>query len=415
MQSDVSTAGADQVRGGRTVKELERELAEARDQQAATAEILAAISSSPMNLQRVFAEVAASAARLCDANDAAMHQVDGDVLRSVAHHGPISFPETLPLTRGVLTARAVLDRQTIQVADMQAEADEFPSGSDRTRSLGFRTILSVPLIRAGEAIGVISLRRAEVRPFTDRQIELLKTFADQAVIAIENTRLFEEVQARTRELAKALEQQTATSEVLSVISSSPGELKPVFEAMLENAVRICGAKFGNLWLREGGGFRIAATHGAPPAYLEYFQLEPVVEPDPRSGLGVIRRPRSRYISKTSRPRPRSKTRCARPPSSWQRRAAWSACRCSMTARSWAASPSTARKFGRLATNRSICSPISRSKPSLPSRTRACSMSCANPPTANGYGRRAQGHQPLADGYSACVRRNRRKCHSSVQC
>src|SRR5205085_544155 len=152
---------------------------------------------------------------------------------------------------------------------------------------GVRTSLAVPLVQNGVAVGVISLVRTAVRPFAERQIKLVTTFADQALIAIENTRLFEAEQSRTLELTEALEQQTATSEVLGVISSSPGELQPVFEAMLENAVRICGAKFGNLWLREGANFRIAATHGAPLAYSEYFRREPVVDPDPRSGLGQI--------------------------------------------------------------------------------------------------------------------------------
>src|SRR5262249_40601502 len=141
---------------------------------------------------------------------------------------------------------------------------------------GHRTMLAVPLVRAGRAIGVIGIRRTEVRPFTDRQIDLLKAFADQAVIAIENTRLFEAEQASKRELTEALEQQTATSEVLGVISSSPGELEPVFKAMLENAVRICGSKFGNLFLREGDAFRHVTTHGAPPAFTEFRQRKPIV-------------------------------------------------------------------------------------------------------------------------------------------
>src|SRR5262249_30277082 len=148
--------------------------------------------------KRVFAEIAASAARLCEAYDAAVLQVEGDdILRVVAHHGPIPRVDTLPLTRGNSPGRAVLDGRTMHVADIQAEADEFPDGSVRARHLGHRTILNVPLIRAGEAIGAITIRRTEVRPFTDRQVDLLKTFADQAVIAIENARLFEEVQART--------------------------------------------------------------------------------------------------------------------------------------------------------------------------------------------------------------------------
>ena len=131
-------------------------------------------------------------------------------------------------------------------------------------------MLGVPLMRKGTPIGVFGLVRRSVRPFSDKQIELLITFADQAVIAIENVRLFDEVQARTRELSEALEQQTATSEVLRVISSSPGQLEPVFEAMLQNATRICEAKFGTMYLREGDAFRAVALHNAPPAFAEYL-------------------------------------------------------------------------------------------------------------------------------------------------
>src|SRR5437763_1517070 len=195
MSPEISTIGGDQA-----VEELERELAEAREEQAATAEILRLISSSPADPRRVFAAVAASATHLCNAFDGAIHQVDGDVLRLVAHYGPIPAPSTLPVARENSTGRAVLDRQTIHVEDLQAEAGEFAEGSVRARHLGFHTILNVPLIRAGVAIGVIAIRRTEASPFTERQIDLLKTFANQAMIAIENTRLFEEVQARTREL-----------------------------------------------------------------------------------------------------------------------------------------------------------------------------------------------------------------------
>ena len=149
-------------------------------------------------------------------------------------------------------------------------------------------MLGIPMLREGDPIGVLVLVQSAVRPFTDKQIELATTFADQAVIAIENVRLFEEVQARTRDLSESLEQQTATSEVLQVISSSAGELKPVFETMLESAVRICGAKFGNLLLVEGDAFRHVALHGAPQAYLEERRREPVIRPRPGSDLDRIR-------------------------------------------------------------------------------------------------------------------------------
>src|SRR5262245_34363870 len=280
MPSEVSTAGADQHLG-RVVDELKRELetkcrelAEAREQQAGTAGILAAISSSPADLRRVCAEIAANAARVCDADNAAITQVDGDSLRLVADHGPMPTTApvgqaTMPLARGFPLARAALDRQTIHVPDIQAETAEYPQGSDLAHRLGIRTVLHQPLIRAGTAIGVISIRRTEVRPFSEKQIELLKVFADQAVIAIENTRLFEAEQARTRELQQALEYQTATSKVLELIGSSPGALEPVFQAMLEHATRLCDAKFGIVFEAVDGGFRALATRGAPKDFADY--------------------------------------------------------------------------------------------------------------------------------------------------
>jgi GAF domain-containing protein len=220
------------------LRRLTRELGEALEQQAATAEILRVISNSPTDLKRIFAVVAASATRLCDASDATIHQVDGAVLRLVAHHGPIRVPGSLPMMRGVLAGRAVLDRQTIHVADLQAETRDYPQGSEIARHLGLRTNLAVPLIREDEAFGVVIIRRTEVRPFTDRQIDLLRTFATQAVIALENTRLFDEVQARTRELSESLEQQTATAEILSVISNSLSDTQPVFDAIVQGALKL---------------------------------------------------------------------------------------------------------------------------------------------------------------------------------
>src|SRR5262249_1714347 len=145
---------------------------------------------------------------------------------------------------------------------------------------GIRTLVVVPMLQDDDLVGAIAIYRQEVRPFTDKQIELLNNFAKQAVIAIENTRLL-------NELRESLQQQTATSEVLQVISSSPGELEPVFQAMLENAVRVCDAKFGILWLREGDGFRSVALHNLPPAYAEQRQREPVIRPGPGTGLGRV--------------------------------------------------------------------------------------------------------------------------------
>ena len=164
------------------ISQARGELAETREQQAATAEILRVISSSPTDAQRVFQEIAASAARLCDAHNATIVQVKCGELSVVGHQGPIPTIEslgqqTLSLARDNLIACAVLDRETIQVADLQGLGTEYPGSSDRARRLGVRTILVAPLMRGGEAIGAISIRRTEVRPFTDRQVELLKTFA----------------------------------------------------------------------------------------------------------------------------------------------------------------------------------------------------------------------------------------------
>src|SRR5262245_10456873 len=288
MPSEESTAGADRHLGhvvDELKRELEaksRELAEAREQQAATAGILAAISSSPADLRRVFAEIAASAARLCDAYDAAIHRVDGDFLAIVAHHGPIPAPSTFPLRPGFFVGRAVLHQRTIHVADVLTAADEFPEGSDRARGRGFRTILAVPLIRVGKAIGVISIRRPEVRPFTDRQIELLKIFADQAVIAIENSRLFEAEQASKRELQESLEYQTATSEILGVISRSPTDLKPVLDAILATAARLCCAEQATIRRREGNVYAMVAEFGFTAEQQAYMRANPVA-----AGSGTV--------------------------------------------------------------------------------------------------------------------------------
>jgi GAF domain-containing protein len=243
------------------------QVTEALEQQTATAEILRVISGSPTDAQPVFDAIARSATSLCDAYDAWVGQLNGDLLRVAAHHGSIPAPvgAVVPAIRGIVTGRSVIDRRTVHVADLQAEADEFPGGSAAARSLGHRTILSVPLLREGVAIGAIALRRTEVQPFTDRQIALVTTFADQAVIAIENVRLFKELEERNRDLTTALDTQTATSDILRAISRSQTDTQPVFDAILGSAVRLLGAYSGGLTRIAGDQITLAALTSTDPA------------------------------------------------------------------------------------------------------------------------------------------------------
>jgi two-component system NtrC family sensor kinase len=223
------------------VARLTRELSEAREQHAATADVLKVISRSAFNLQIVLDTLVQSAAGLCEADTASLVRPQGSVFQQLASYGYSQelnkFMETHPvyLGRGTITGRTVLEGKAIQIPDVLADA-EF-TFTESVKIGGMRTMLGVPLLRDGAPIGVIMLSRRTVRPFSDKQVELVKTFADQAVIAIENNRLL-------NDLRQSLEQQTATSEVLQVISSSPSDLEPVFQAMLENATRICEAKFG---------------------------------------------------------------------------------------------------------------------------------------------------------------------------
>jgi len=264
---------------------LLNELRESLQQQTATADVLKVISRSTFDLQVVLNTLVESAAQLCDAYDAVIFLRDGESLVLAAHHGPIPVDFIKrPVTRAWTAGRAVVDRRPIHVHDLTAARDEFPEST--SLRVGHRTVLSVPLLRGDEAIGSLAIRRTEVRPFSEKQIELVQTFADQAVIAIENGRLFEDVQARTRELSEALEQQTATSDVLGIISSSPGELKPVFSAMLSNALRICEAKFGNLFLYENGLFREVSNVNVPQGFEAFVQRGPI-SPNPGTGLARI--------------------------------------------------------------------------------------------------------------------------------
>jgi signal transduction histidine kinase len=253
---------------------LLNELRESLQQQTATADVLKVISRSTFDLQVVLNTLAESAARLCEAYDAAIWQPDGKRLLLLAHHGPIRV-ESLPLVRGTAAGRAFLDGQTVHITDLQSEAREYPESSENARRWGLHTILCVPLMREGVAIGTIALRRTEAQPFTERQVALLQTFADQAVIAIENVRLFEAEQERSRELTESLQQQTATADVLKVISRSTFDLKSVLNTLVESIARLCEADMAAIRRPKGSAFLHVASHGSPTEYDDYMQSHPI--------------------------------------------------------------------------------------------------------------------------------------------
>ena len=255
---------------------LFQELTEALERQTATSEILGVIASSPTDIQPVLNTVAANAARLCDATDAQIRLVEGDGTRLVASFGTVPAPEFITSSARNPAGRAILQRQTIQIDDLRAAVEnEFPENADIIKRTGTRTFLSTPMLREGTPIGLINIRRTEVRPFSDRQIKLLETFADQAVIAIENVRLFQELQARNRDLTEALEQQTATGEVLRVIASSPTELQPVLDTLLASAVKLSGAKQGHIRQSDGEFLRVVAHYNESPERIAVLQSNPL--------------------------------------------------------------------------------------------------------------------------------------------
>jgi signal transduction histidine kinase len=240
-----------------------RELRDALEQQGATSNVLRMIARSPSDLQSVMDTIAENAARLCNADDVLVRRIDGDTYQLVSHFG--SIPTTsgigvrVAIDRDTPAGRAVIDRQTIHVHDLRAAEAEFPRAKIRGIAVGVRTALVAPLLREGNVIGTIHVRRREVRPFTEKQIKLLETFADQAVIAVENVRMFQE-------LTEALEQQTTTSEILRVISSSPTDLQPVLDVVAENAARLCEANDAVIYRVDGDNIQPAAVYGAmPPA------------------------------------------------------------------------------------------------------------------------------------------------------
>jgi GAF domain-containing protein len=288
--ADQAVIAIENVRLFDEVQKRTDDLAEALTYQTGSGNILKVIASSPTDVDPVLSAIAESACELCEAHDALVHLRDGDSLRYRAHHGPIPFgfeklptggdpipfgSERLPINRSWVTGRSVVDKVPVHLHDvLSMEGDEFPEAQRLSRREGTRTILSVPLLRENESIGAIVLRRTEVSPFSEKQIALLRTFADQAVIAIGNVRLFDEVQARTRDLTESLQQQTATSEVLKVISRSAFDLQTVLDTLVGSAARLCDAEKGAIFKRDGELYHWSANFGNPPELEAFAKAHP---------------------------------------------------------------------------------------------------------------------------------------------
>jgi signal transduction histidine kinase len=264
------------------------ELSESLEQQTAISEILRVISNSPNDVQPVLNSVAENAARICEAQYTDIFIIEDDVLRVVAGFGEIGRPvdEPFPLDRSTIVGRSVMDKQPVHVEDVQQAGDEFARGRELAKRFGHHTTLAVPLIREGYALGAIAIRRTDVRPFEQKHITLLSTFADQAAIAIENVRLFEAEQQRTRELAESLEQQTATSDVLKIISRSTFDLQSVLNTLVESVARLCDAEMATIRRPKGMSFLHVAGHGVPREFSESMTNRPV-EPDRGTVAGRV--------------------------------------------------------------------------------------------------------------------------------
>ena len=282
------------------VAQLRRDLHEAHEQQTATSKVLQVIASSSGDLQPVFDAMLANATRLCEASYGTLwlHENDGQMSMAALHgrlpgtfRGKWAVGTLHRPSSSVPTARVFETGKPVQITDLNEDrsySERDPLAVASVDVGGIRSLIAVPMLKDAAVVGVMTIYRREVRPFTEKQIELVANFAAQAVIAIENARLLNELRQRTDDLTQrtddlteALEQQTATSDVLQVISSSPGDLEPVFASMLENAVRICDANFGNIYRWDGEVFQLVAMHNTPPAFAELRRHTPY---RPSSGL-----------------------------------------------------------------------------------------------------------------------------------
>jgi two-component system, NtrC family, sensor kinase len=267
------------------------DLSESLEQQTATSEVLRVISSSPTNVQPVFDTIAERAVRLCDGQFSFVVRFDGKIMDfasccGLSAEGLDAFRAIVPMpaTEGTAAGRAIIRRAVVEIPNVEADPSYGATAQGLAKAVTYRSIAAVPLLHEGNPIGAIAVARANAGSFPKRQIALLQAFADQAVVAIGNVRLFDEVQARTRELSESLEQQMATSEVLKIISSSPGDLKPVFQSMLDNSVRICEAKFGQMFLCEGDKVRAVATLDVPVALVQEDERRGAFQPSAEGGL-----------------------------------------------------------------------------------------------------------------------------------
>jgi GAF domain-containing protein len=293
------------IENTRLLRELRQstdDLTEALTYQTGSANILKVIASSPTDVEPVLQAIVESACELCEAYDAIVRLKIGDSLDFSAHHGPIPVTrDRWPISPNYTAGLAIIEQRPVHVHDLlSSEGDQFPEAQELARSEDHRTILSVPLLREGESIGAIVLRRTEVHPFSDKQIALLQTFADQAVIAIGNVRLFDEVQAKTRDLEESLQFQTASSDVLKVISRSPDALQPVFDAIVETSRKLCRSQASTIFTLRDGRFHVAAFSGIETELLQRMKEHPIAIEQKGSALArSVREKRTIHIPNTT--------------------------------------------------------------------------------------------------------------------